>query len=69
MAKLLNHSEAVTFLNSIGDPVVRGVMQHAHALIYRRAPPSCGQPFFGRAFASHTSDLLVYAAIDDSSFG
>ncbi len=37
MPKLINHAEAVAFLNTVRDPVVESLIQHAHGLIFTDA--------------------------------
>jgi hypothetical protein len=37
MSTLVNHAEAVAFLNSVRDPVVQAVIQQAHGLIFTDA--------------------------------
>lgn len=37
MPKLINHVEAVAFLNTIDDPIVEALIQHAHGLIFTDA--------------------------------
>jgi hypothetical protein len=37
MPKLINHAEAVAFWDTIEDPIVQAIIQHAHSLIFTDA--------------------------------
>ncbi len=58
MPKLLNHAEAVAFLDSIRDPVVQALIQNAHTLIFTEA-----SEYFTKDF-----DLLLFYKVLEALF-
>lgn len=58
MPRLINHAEAVAFLDTIRDPVVQALIQHAHSLIFTDAAAS-----FTRDF-----DLLLFYKVLEALF-